>query len=51
MIHLRNIECPWCQTHDDIEIQAILKGGPRAELEFICPYCRRCFKEKDIKKK
>ena len=54
MIYLRDIECPWCQTHDDIEIEAIIlfhDDSPRAELEFVCSTCRRSFGEEDIKRK
>ena len=43
MIWIRDIECPYCQSHDDITIAAILKPDLKAELEFVCESCRRRF--------
>ena len=51
---ISHIECPICQTHEDMEVKAYIgaekwgPGNPVAKLEFICPYCKRRFDESKI---
>uniref|UniRef100_A0A6H2A305 Uncharacterized protein n=1 Tax=viral metagenome TaxID=1070528 RepID=A0A6H2A305_9ZZZZ len=54
-MYVRDIECPWCKAHENIQVYAIIIGAghgpeatPDAVLEFVCEGCRRSFKEKDI---
>ena len=54
-MYVRDIKCPWCKTHEDIQVYAIVSVGhgpeatPNAVLGFVCAACRRGFKEKDIR--
>ena len=42
MIWIRDVECPDCNSHDDVTVDAIL-SGTKAVLEFVCEACRKRF--------